>query len=124
MDQSLVDRTLDYLSGGPAGDMAALDAVCDPGFESIRYDGAGRVLTVSRAEFMARVRVPRTQGRVGDISVLATSEYEGGRGAVIVRRVQGGVPVLCTLVWRRDGGEWTTLLREFTFVLDRGRDLA
>lgn len=125
MDQSLVDRTLDYLSAGPAGDAAALDAVCDPGFESVRCDGAGRVVTLSRAEFMACVRVPRDQGweRVGEISCLATSEYNG-LGMVVVRRVQrGGVPVLCTFVWRREKGEWTTLLREFTFVLDRGQHL-
>lgn len=118
MDQSLVDRTLDYLSAGPARDVAALDAVCAPGFESVRCDGAGRVVTVSRAEFMARVRAPRAQERVGDISVLVTSEYDGGQGVVIVRRVQGGVPVLCTFIWRREEGKWTTLLREFTLVLD------
>ncbi|WP_180357521.1 nuclear transport factor 2 family protein [Streptomyces sp. TLI_146] len=114
-----MDRTLDYLSAGAAGDVAALDAVHDPGFESIRCDGAGRVVALSRAEFLSLVRAPRERGqrgeRMGDIGFLATSEYDG-HGAVIVRRVQGGVPVLCTFVWRREEGEWTTLLRAFTFA--------
>ncbi|MFI1104965.1 hypothetical protein [Streptomyces melanogenes] len=127
MDQSLVDRTLDYLSAGAAGDVAALDAVHDPGFENIRCDGAGRVVALSRAAFLSRAGAPRERGRagerMGDIGFLATSEYDG-HGAVIVRRVQGGAPVLCTFVWRREEGEWTTLLREFTFAPDAVPDAA
>ncbi|OAR26637.1 hypothetical protein A8W25_31585 [Streptomyces sp. ERV7] len=117
MDQSLVDRTLDYLSAGLAGDTRALDAVCDPGFENIRCDEAGRVVTLTRARFLSGFQTPGRQAyeKAGAISPLVTSEYDG-HGTVVVRRVQGSVPVLHTLVWRREEGEWRTLLREFTFV--------
>ncbi|KQV24228.1 MULTISPECIES: nuclear transport factor 2 family protein [unclassified Kitasatospora] len=122
MDQSLVDRMWEYLNAGLAMDVEALDALYDPEFENVRFDGAGQVVTLVKEQFMARFRAVRAQGqRVGetldDVSFLTTSEY-GGQGTIVMRRAEEGVPVLYTFVWRREQGRWTTLVREFTFEQD------
>ncbi|WOX23739.1 nuclear transport factor 2 family protein [Streptomyces solicathayae] len=122
MDQSLVDRMWEYLNAGLAMDVEGLDALYDPGFENVRFDEEGRVVTLTKDQFMARFRALRDQGmKVGesldDLSLLATSVYDG-HGSIIVRRVKDDVPVLYNFVWRRQDGRWTTLVREFTFHKD------
>ncbi|GAA1169118.1 hypothetical protein F4556_003117 [Kitasatospora gansuensis] len=122
MDQTLVDRMWEYLNAGLAMDVEALDALYDPEFENVRFDGAGLVVTLVKEQFMARFRALGAQGqRVGEtldgVSFLATTEY-GDQGTIVMRRVEGGLPALYTFVWRRENGRWTTLVREFTFERD------
>ncbi|MGW5418632.1 nuclear transport factor 2 family protein [Streptomyces sp. NPDC003943] len=122
MNQSLVDRMWEYLNAGLAMDVDALDALYDPGFENIRFDEEGQVVTLTKNQFMGRFRALRDQGlKVGesldDVSLLATSVYDG-HGTIIMRRAEEGVPVLYNFVWRCQEGRWTTLLREFTFHKD------
>ncbi|WP_457030467.1 nuclear transport factor 2 family protein [Kitasatospora sp. P5_F3] len=128
MDQALVDRMWEYLNAGLAMDVEALDALYDPEFENVRFDGAGQVVTLVKEQFMARFRAVRAQGQVvgealDDVTFLTTSEY-GGQGTIVMRRVNEGGPVLYTFVWRREQGRWTTLVREFTFEQDLGGLLA
>ncbi|MEV8100716.1 nuclear transport factor 2 family protein [Kitasatospora sp. NPDC085879] len=122
MDQSLVERMQEYLNAGLAMDVEALDALYDPDFENIRIDEAGQVAILTKEQFMTRFRTLRDQGqRVGasidDVRFLATSEH-GSQGTIIVHRVQQGVPTRYSFVWRREDGQWTTLLCEFTFEKD------
>ncbi|WP_405014514.1 nuclear transport factor 2 family protein [Kitasatospora sp. NBC_01539] len=118
MDQQLVDRVWEYLNAGQAADVEALDALYDPEFASVRCD-AGRVVTVAKDRCLAGFRALRAQGctvggTLDDVRLLAARVHDG-HGAVVVRRVRDGAAVLHTLVWRREGGRWGTLLREFTF---------
>ncbi|WP_369383002.1 hypothetical protein [Streptomyces sp. cg36] len=105
MDQPLVERVLDWLSAGLAGDTAALDAACAPDFESIRCDEAGRVVKLTRQELLSGPHAPkRCAGeRTGEIHLLTTSEYDGHEVA-LVRRAQQGTAVLHTFVWRAERG--------------------
>lgn len=122
MDQSLVDRMQEYLNAGLAMDVDALDALYDPEFENVRCDEAGQVVILGKDAFMGRFRMLRELGQtvgeaIDDVRHLATTVY-GPHGAIVVRRVKDGSPVLYTFVWRREDGRWTTLLREFTFDKD------
>ncbi|WP_198035170.1 DUF4440 domain-containing protein [Streptacidiphilus rugosus] len=122
VDESLVDRMREYLNAGLAMDVEALDALYDPSFENIRVDEAGQVAVITKDQFMTHRRGLRDQGaRVGesidDVRFLATSVH-GEQGTIIMHRVQQGIPVRYSFVWRRDGDRWATILREFSFDRD------
>uniref|UniRef100_A0AAU2JHG4 Nuclear transport factor 2 family protein n=1 Tax=Streptomyces sp. NBC_00049 TaxID=2903617 RepID=A0AAU2JHG4_9ACTN len=125
MDQMLVNRMREYFDAGLAMDVERLDALYDPQFENLRFDEAGRVVSLTKEQFMARFRALRAQGqRVGestdDVDFLATSVY-GDHASIFMRRVKDGVPVLYDFVWRLEGGRPATILREFTFDKDISR---
>ncbi|MFI9786308.1 nuclear transport factor 2 family protein [Kitasatospora sp. NPDC051984] len=123
MDETLVERMRAYLAAGLAMDVDALDALYDSEFENVRVDEAGRSVVLTKADFMARFRSLREQGmRVGDsiddVRFVATSRH-GDQGTVIMYRTEGGGDLArYSYVWRRENGQWTTLLREFTFERD------
>lgn len=122
MDQALVDSMRTYLEAGLAMDVERLDRLYDPEFENIRVDEAGQVITLTKAQFMARFRALSEQGQkvgesIDDITFPATSVF-GDSGAIVMRRVEEGVPALYTFIWRFEDGRPTTILREFTYDKD------
>ncbi|AYV32081.1 MULTISPECIES: DUF4440 domain-containing protein [Streptomyces] len=122
MDQALVDGMWTYLKAGLAMDVDALDRLYDPEFQNVRVDQAGRTITLTKDQFMARFRALREQGQkvgesVDDVTFPATTDL-GDQAAIMMRRVQGGEPVLYTFIWRMTDGRPTTILRELTFDRD------
>ncbi|MCP2203106.1 protein of unknown function (DUF4440) [Lentzea flava] len=117
-----MDSMRTYLRAGLAMDVEKLDELYDPAFVNVRVDEAGQVVTLTKDQFMARFRALREQGQkvgdsIDDISFPATSVF-GDSGAVVMRRVEEGVPALYTFIWRLEDGRPVTLLREFTFEKD------
>ncbi|WP_412544192.1 hypothetical protein R8Z50_17365 [Longispora sp. K20-0274] len=124
MDQALVDSMWQYLNAGLAMDVDALETLYDPTFENLRYDEAGRTVTLTRAQFMARFRALRASGQtvgdaLDDVEFVATSHY-GDNASIIMRRTKDGEPVLYNFVWRLEAGRPVAIVREFT----QERDLA
>ncbi|MGW2399522.1 hypothetical protein ACWCYY_23465 [Kitasatospora sp. NPDC001664] len=122
MDQALVDRMWRYLHAGLAMDLEALDALYDPEFENLRVDRSGLSVRLVKEQFMHRFRALRAEGRVigdslADVSFLATT-VRADHGSIVMRREEDGVPTLYDFTWRREGGRWTTLLRELTVEQD------
>ncbi|MCX5174849.1 hypothetical protein [Streptomyces virginiae] len=122
MNQALVDGMWTYLKAGLAMDVDALDRLYDPEFQNVRVDQAGRTITLTKDQFMARFRALREQGQkigesVEDVTFPATTDI-GDQAAIMMRRVQGGEPVLYTFIWRMADGRPTTILRELTFDRD------
>ncbi len=123
LDGTLVARMREYLAAGAAMDLAALEALYDEEFENVRADEAGRVAVLTKAHFMARFRALAARGEgvadggTDDVRFLSAGRH-GDQGTVVVYRCEDGVPVRYAFVWRREGGRWTTLLREFTFERD------
>ncbi|MFD7559876.1 MULTISPECIES: hypothetical protein [unclassified Streptomyces] len=122
MYEQLVERMREYLDAGLALDVDRLDALYDPGFENLRTDEAGRSVTLTKAQFMARFRALREQGRrlgdsVDDVTFPGATAW-GDQASVVMRRVEDGVPALYQFVWRMEDGRPTTLIREFTFEKD------
>ncbi|MFJ7160091.1 nuclear transport factor 2 family protein [Streptomyces sp. NPDC101118] len=128
LDESLVARMWEYLHAGLAMDVETLDALYDPEFTNIRADGAGRTVTLTKAQFMSRFRALRARGeRVGesvdDIRFVATTVCDD-QGTIVMRRAEDDAPALYLYVWRRRDGQWSTLVREFTFEHDLSALLA
>ncbi|MFQ6392446.1 nuclear transport factor 2 family protein [Nocardia sp. KC 131] len=124
MNQAVVDAMWDYLAAGLAMDVAKLDELYDPDFVNVRTDAAGRSVIISKAQFMARFRAMRVRGQsvsesIDDVSFPATAVFDD-YAAIVMRRVQGGVPVLCTFIWQLRDGKPTTILREFSSGKDIG----
>ncbi|MFF2815110.1 DUF4440 domain-containing protein [Kitasatospora cineracea] len=123
LDGTLVARMREYLAAGTAMDLAALEALYDEEFENVRTDEAGRVAVLTKAHFTARFRMLAARGEgvadggTDDVRFLAAGRH-GDQGTVVMYRCEDGVPARYVFVWRREGGRWTTLLREFTFERD------
>ncbi len=122
MDENLVAGMRAYLNAGLAMDLDTLDQLYDPEFTNVRVDRAGRAVTLTKDQFMARFRSLAQAGQsigdsIDDVTFPATSTF-GDHGAIVMHRVEDGVPALATFLWRLADGQPVTILREFSYDED------
>jgi ketosteroid isomerase-like protein len=122
MHQALADAMRDYFDAGMAMDIDRLDAIYDDEFENLRVDRAGRSITLSKAQFMARFRALKARGEtvgesVDDVTFPASNVF-GDHALIVMRRVENDEPVQYAFVWRLADGRPATILRELTFDHD------
>jgi ketosteroid isomerase-like protein len=121
VDTSLVRAMEEYLAAGASMDLDRMDALYAVDFENVRTDRSGNRVTLTKPEFMAQLRALKEAGATleaaDDAEFLTTTAWDG-QGAVAVRRVKGGRPVLYTFVWRMRDGRPAELVREFTVEED------
>ncbi|GAA2152376.1 MULTISPECIES: hypothetical protein [Glycomyces] len=122
MHQALVDAMHDYFDAGMTMDLDRLDAIYDDEFENLRVDRAGRSITLSKDQFMARFRALKAQGEtVGesvDDATFPASNVFGDHALIVMRRVENDEPSQYAFVWRLADGRPATILRELTFDHD------
>jgi hypothetical protein len=124
MHEQLIARMRDYLDAGLAMDIDAFERLYDDEFENVRVDDAGRTVTLTKQQFIDRFRALEASGQrlgesVDDVSFPASTKF-GEYGAIVMRRVEGGVTANYLYVWKLRAGTPSTLLRELTFDRDLG----
>jgi hypothetical protein len=106
-----------YYRAGLALDIPTLETLYAPDFENIRLDRSGRMVVLSKADFMAffhgMLERHESHGPSDDIQILYTTVYDD-HGSVLVRRNEHNQPALYNFVWRMQDGKPTALVREFT----------
>src|SRR5215510_11295705 len=111
MNERVIEQMNKYFAAGAELDIDVFDKLYHPSFENVRMDTKGNIVTITKEQFMSRLRQLKVSNQPfppasnDDIAFLDTNEY-GPYCSLLLKRTKEGMPVLYNFVWQNTEGNW------------------